>query len=345
MRAAILRNGSMVVDDVADPVPGLGQILVRTLACGICGSDLHFAQHGQAVVDLTAQAGLVDEVVSGPVLDLSRDVIMGHEFSAEVLEVGPDTIGPEPGAVVVSMPVMLTDTGVSPTAYSNEYPGGFAERMLLSAPLVLEVPNGCSPRRAAMTEPTAVGLHAVAKSGIAAGQSALVVGCGPVGLAVISALKLAGVEVIVASDLSPRRRDLALLMGAGVVVDPVVEPAMDAWRRADGVLPLVIFEAVGIPGMLQSIMRDAPRSSLIVVVGVCMQPDSFQPFFGTAKELSLQFVLAYDPMEFARALRVIAEGAIDVDPLITGSVGIEGVPGAFEDLANPEAHAKIVVEP
>ena len=81
------------------------------------------------------------------------------------------------------------------------------------------------------------------------------------------------------------------------------------------------------------------------IVGVCMEPDRVQPFIGISKELTIRFALAYDPMEFGQALHAIAEGEVDVDPLITGVVPIEGVPQAFEDLADPEAHAKIVVEP
>ena len=97
--------------------------------------------------------------------------------------------------------------------------------------------------------------------------------------------------------------------------------------------------------MLDAAMRDAPRGAQILVVGVCMQPDTVRPMLAVGKELNLQFVLGYDPMEFAETLRRIAEGELDVTPLITGSVPIDGVPEAFADLAHPDAHAKILVEP
>ncbi len=141
------------------------------------------------------------------------------------------------------------------------------------------------------------------------------------------------------------RRSLALTMGAHEVVDPAVEPAMDAWRRHGARLPMVLFEAVGAPGMLDAAMLDAPRNSQILVVGVCMQPDTVRPMLAVSKELNLQFVLGYDPLEFAETLRRIAEGELDVSPLITGSVPIEGVPDAFVELAHPDAHAKILVQP
>jgi threonine dehydrogenase-like Zn-dependent dehydrogenase len=83
----------------------------------------------------------------------------------------------------------------------------------------------------------------------------------------------------------------------------------------------------------------------ILIVGVCMQPDTVRPMVAIGKELNLQFVLGYDPMEFAETLRRIAEGEVDVAPIITGSVGIDAIPDAFLALADPDAHAKILVEP
>jgi 2-desacetyl-2-hydroxyethyl bacteriochlorophyllide A dehydrogenase len=346
MKAAILRDGQMVVDDVADPVPGEGQVLVQTKACGICGSDLHAAQHADRMVEMTKEAvASAGDASSLFGFDTGRNLVMGHEFAAEVIEAGPGAVGPQPGATVVSLPVVADQRGIHAVGYSNEYPGGYAERMLLSAGLLLEVPNGLDARRAALTEPMAVGVHAVNRADIAPGTAALVIGAGPVGLAVIAALKLKGIEPIVAADFSARRRDLATTMGAHEVVDPREEPAIDAWRRVDGRHPLVIFEAVGVPGVIDQAMRAAPHQTQIVVVGVCMETDHVQPFMGITKELTVKFSMAYDPMEFASTLQSIAEGQIDVAPLVTGTVGIDGVPQAFADLANPETHAKIVVEP
>jgi threonine dehydrogenase-like Zn-dependent dehydrogenase len=229
--------------------------------------------------------------------------------------------------------------------YSNDVPGGYGELMVLSAAMVLPVPNGLATAHAALTEPMAVGLHAVAKARLEAHDAALVMGCGPVGLAVIAALKLRGVEPIVAADFSPLRRTLAERMGAHVVVDPAVRSGIAAFREVADLRPAVVFECVGVPGVLRQVMRDAPLGARIVVAGVCMEDDVIKPVFGINKELSVQFVLGYTPDEFAQTLQAIADGRIDVAPLITGHVGIDGVPGAFETLAQPDAHAKILVEP
>jgi threonine dehydrogenase-like Zn-dependent dehydrogenase len=146
-------------------------------------------------------------------------------------------------------------------------------------------------------------------------------------------------EHIVAADFSHTRRRLAETMGAHQSIDPAQGSPFDT------VKPAVVFEAVGVPGVINDVFRRAPRGSRLVVAGVCMEPDTVLPFFGTAKEINVQFVLAYDPAEFAESLRAIAEGEIDVGPLITGEVGLDGVGAAFDELAKPDTQCKILVTP
>ncbi|MGB6514295.1 zinc-binding dehydrogenase [Mycobacterium sp.] len=339
MRASVLREGRMVYrDDVPDPVPGPGQVLVAVRSCGICGTDLHFAAHGDEMLALSDQ--LAGSMGAGVMkVDLNNDVFMGHEFSAEVLEAGPDTDTHPPGTLVASIPVLLSSGGVEPILCSNSTLGGFAERMLLSAPLLLPIPNGLDPKHAALAEPMAVGLHAVNKSNIQRGETALVLGCGPIGIAIIAALQARGVETIVAADFTPKRRELAATMGAHQTVDPAQGSPFDT------VTPALVFEAVGVPGIVDDVLLRAKPGTRLVVAGVCMQPDTVHPFFAIAKEINVQFVLAYDPNEFADSLRAIAEGDIDVTPVITGDVGLEEVGAAFDDLADPERHCKILVTP
>lgn len=348
MKAAVLRDGEVVVrDDAPEPEPQLGQVLVEVKACGICGSDLHFVDHGAEMLELGDQMkGMPDLGEMAPAKpDLSRDIYMGHEFSAEILEVGPGTDALPVGTTVTSIPILMGVSSIQPIVYCNDIPGGYSERMLLSASMLLEVPNGLDAKHAALTEPMAVGLHAVNKSAIAQGEGALVMGCGPVGLAVIAALAQRGVEPIVASDFSPARRALATTMGAHVTVDPADESAFDSWAREAKGKPVVVFEAIGVPGILREIMREAPQNARVTVVGVCMGHDTVVPYFGITKELEIRFALGYDPDEFGSCLRAIAEGEIDVTPMITGEVPIEGVPQAFADLGDPEQHCKILVVP
>ncbi|MCV7410887.1 alcohol dehydrogenase [Mycobacterium florentinum] len=337
MRASVLRDGRMVLrDDLPEPVPGPGQVLVAVRSCGICGSDLHFAAHGSQVLAMTEQAGAG---AGGLAVDLSRDIFMGHEFSAEILEAGPDTETHPAGTMVTSLPILLSAKGFDPIVYSNSTLGGYAERMLLSALMLMPIPNGLDPRHAALTEPMSVGLHAVNKSNIERGETALVIGCGPIGIAIIAALRVRGVESIVAADFSPKRRELAAAMGAHQVLDPAQGSPFDSVKAK------VVFEAVGVPGIIDDIFRRARHGTRLVVAGVCMQPDAMHPFFGIAKEINVQFVLAQTPEEFAESLRSLAEGEIDVSPMITAEVGLDGVGTAFDDLADPERHCKILVTP
>jgi len=358
MRAAVMRDSKMVVDDVAMPEPQPGEVLVKTLACGICGSDLHTLKHAHKLVAASEESG------GGFNMDLNRDVVMGHEFCAEILDYGPGTEKRfKEGTRVCSMPVTVRPSGVCAVGYSNEVPGGYSENMVLFEPLLLEVPNGLDTNLAALTEPTAVGFHAVEMANLGKHEVPLVIGCGPVGLAVIMALKLKGLGPIIAADFSPRRRALAEEVGADIVINPAEHSPYTKWsevasKDVDGSdmppNPLsgaatfrdgVYFECVGVPGVIDQMMAGAERGTRIVVVGVCMEQDQIKPLTAINKELNIQFVLAYTPEEFAASLLNIAEGNVNVEPMITGTVSIDDVPNAFEELGDPEVHAKILVKP
>lgn len=359
MRAAVCRHGKIVTDIVPDPEPKEGEALVNSLMCGICGTDLHAFKHSDQLMDAAKRQG------TSPMFDPAQDLVFGHEYVAEIIDYGPNTQGRfKAGTRVVSMPFVFTATGASAVGLSNAYPGGYGEKMALTEALLMEVPNGLSTERAALTEPMAVGMHAVVKSRINPKEEVpLVIGCGPVGLAVIAALKIKGAGPIIASDFSAKRREFALAMGADIVVDPAenspykswldkVSPdndggnALDAAMGLGGAMPgAVIYECVGVPGVIQDIILNSTKDARIIVVGACMLTDNFEPWDAINKELSLQFVVAYAPEEFGACLHHIAEGEINVDPIITDIVPMDGVAEAFTALASPEKHAKILVNP
>lgn len=349
MRATIFRKGRLVVDTLPDPIPQTGQVLVRTLACGICGTDLHVMRDGPHMMEQFRRAGVARD------LDFARDVVLGHEFCCEVVDYGPSTTKTfAPGTRVTALP-----TGIG---LSNTRSGGFGELMLIDADRLLAVPNGLAPEEAALTEPMAVGVHAVAKARPEKGELPLVIGCGPVGLSVIAALKLAGCAPIIAADFSPRRRQLAELMGADIVIDPGTHSPYAAWRdlAAQKGEPLLvgnllslgassrgalIFECAGVPGVLETILENAPVHARIVMVGACGRTDHFEPMIATLKEVNIQFAVSYTAEEFARTLRHLADGDIDVARMVTAKVGAAEVSTAVEWLARPDDHVKIVVEP
>jgi threonine dehydrogenase-like Zn-dependent dehydrogenase len=166
---------------------------------------------------------------------------------------------------------------------------------------------------------------------------------------------------VLAADFSPTRRRLAEAFGADEVIDPAAESPHDRWsafgvaktvmERAGAAMfggeikDPVIFEAVGVPGMLQSLIADAPPRSRIVVVGVCMHSDTIEPFMAVTKEIEFRFSFGYTPAEFAATLERLAAGMPGADRLVTSSVDLAGAPGAFETLRTPGEHGKILVTP
>ena len=338
MRAAVTRIGGVEVEEIEEPAPGPGQVLVRTLACGICGSDLH------AAADLRRFAGLVADA-GGPgglgALDPERGVVFGHEFCAEVLDFGPGTERAlRAGTRVCSVPVIAGPDGLEGIGYSNRYPGGLAERMVLQEALLLPVPDGLTTEVAALTEPLAVGEHAVQLARLTGEEACLVIGCGPIGLAVIAALKARGQGPVLAADFSAPRRRLAELLGADEVIDPAEVPPFERLGRRDA----VVFEAVGVPGVLREIVRRAPPRARVVVVGVCMEPDQIDPFHAVTKELEVRFSFGYRPEEFAATLERLGRRELPVEELVSRTVGLDGVAEAFAALGDA-ALGKVLVRP
>jgi len=323
-------------------VPGAGQVLARVRACGVCGSDLHFARFAEEMLRISRASG----AAGWDSTDLDTGIVMGHEFVAEVVESGPGVTGWPPGARVVSVPVLVGVDGPGGThsiGYSSRFPGAYGEYVLLSTPLLLRVPGNVPDRIAATTEPCAVGLHAVREAQIRAGERAVIMGAGPIGLMTLLWLKHDGVVHVTVSDPAPARRQLAARLGADLVLDPSGLDLSARLSSEAGGAPPVVFECVGVPGTLQQAMDLVERMGRVIVAGVCMTADQITPLTGTRKQLTLTFVLAYTAAEFAEALAAIGSGAIDPSPLVTRAVSLDQLPAAFQSLADP-ADCKVVLE-
>ena len=190
----------------------------------------------------------------------------------------------------------------------------------------------------------AVGLHAVNKANITGREAIVIIGAGPVGLAIITALKHTNAGPIIVSDFAEGRRKLAERIGADIVVDPNETSPFDLpeiRQKSD----TTVFECVGVPGMIDRLFLDAPQNSKLMIVGVCLQSDQIRPLIAINKELSLHFLLGWSMEEFTTSLNNIADGTFDVSPLVTDRVSLDGVAQAFERLATPNEHAKILVKP
>lgn len=339
MQAVLMERGRLWVDEIDMPEPGPGEVLVSTKACGICGSDLHAAQHTTDFVETSIETGGAFKLTT------YEPVVMGHEFCAEIVDYGPATERKLPiGQLVCSIPVLLRpDRNYLSVGYSDQIPGGFGEQMLLTESMLQPVPAGTPASAAALTEPLAVGYHAVMKADLQGGEAVIVLGCGPVGLAVITALKAQGHGPVIAADFSSGRRQFAQSQGADYVCDPAEE---DAFQHSDlRGKPLVVFECVGIPGVIDDVFVRAPQDTRIVVVGVCLQTDHIRPLVAINKEIALQFVLGYTASEFQQSLMAIADGRFDVAGLISHEISLNEVPQTFEALKDPERYAKVIVRP
>src|SRR3954454_13764409 len=377
MRAVACQKSSLDLVDLPSPVAGEGHVVLDVVRCGICGSDLHARHHADDLAAVAAEIGYPDLMRS------EDQVVMGHEFSGRVAWYGRRTRGRiDVGAPVVALPLIRMNGRGHAIGLAAAAPGGYAEQVVVEESLMFAVPDGLDPAMAGLTEPMAIGWHAVRRGDVKKNAVAIVIGCGPIGLAVICALKARGVKTVVASDLSAARRSLASACGADVVVDTAVEspygaagdrghlttlPAavdllvdtmtklrrVPAWhhvfrtaeRLGAGPKAPVVFECVGVPGIIDAIVAAAPLWSRVVVVGVCMGPDRIRPSMAINKEIDLRFVLGYSPVEFRDTLHMLADGTLDAKPLVTGTVGLDGVDGAFASLASPDLHAKILIDP
>lgn len=360
MKAMVLRGTELFVEDVPRPVAGEGQVLAKVLACGICGSDLHAARFMSTMI-ATARASRRRSWYNE---DENAGIVMGHEFVAEIVEAGPGAEAWPVGTRVTSMPILLDPSapnGMQSIGYSPVVPGAYSEYIVLSVPLLLKVENHVSNMLAATTEPCAVGLHAVREARLRDNETALVMGAGPIGLMTLIWLKKEGVRYVAVSDPSPERRALAAHFGANRVINPnetdVAEQlSKDLFITREGkedvsyggglisAAPDVVFECVGVPGTLQKAMELVQMRGRVVVVGVCMQPDTITPLLGINKQISLQFVLGYNAQEYAETLAAFTDGSIDTRPLVTRSVSIDELPATFRALAEP-TDCKVIVVP
>ena len=219
MRAVVARKKELIVETIADPTPGPGQVVVKSLSCGICGSDLHALHSFARMRELSIRSSFED--LPSPQTDPDADMVFGHEFCAEIVAHGPQTTGElAVGSRVCSIPFIPQPPAGVAIGYSNDLPGGFAEYMVLSEMMLVPVPDGVPTDHAALTEPFAVGAHAVNTAKPGPDDVYVVVGCGPIGLSVIASLKADGLGPVVAADFSPARRRLAESLGADVLVDP-----------------------------------------------------------------------------------------------------------------------------
>jgi threonine dehydrogenase-like Zn-dependent dehydrogenase len=351
MRAFSLKNGELAVREVPRPVPESGQILVRTLACAICASDHHYVDHLEV-----ARADKSGMRVDAP----DQDVVMGHEFCAEIVEYGPDTEREWPlGTRITALPMLMSPRGHSRIiGMAPDACGGFGEYFVVNEFLAKPVSDTIPVEVIALNDAMAVGWY-YTRVGTAGnpkqGAIPMVIGLGAIGMSCVAALKQRGAGPIVAADFSEARRALALEMGADVVVDPAVESPYAAWRRvawgsADEVhdrivlsaLPVqVIYECVGIDGVLAEIVESCEIGTRIMSAGSAPS-DTIPSTVAHMKGIALQFGGGPQLEDWYGCLELVLAGELDPRPLIGEVITLDELPAAFERARSSSAPIRIV---
>jgi (R,R)-butanediol dehydrogenase/meso-butanediol dehydrogenase/diacetyl reductase len=340
MKAAVFKNieSALRIEAVDKPSPGRGELLLKVRACGICASDLHAAKI----------AGI-----------LPPDTIMGHEFIGEVEAIGEDVHGWAIGQRATALPDLscgvcamcmqgrFRDCSQNlPLGFVPQAAGAYAEYVRVTADNSLPIGDKISDADAAMIEPLAVGYDAVRRGRIKAADRVLVIGAGPIGLTVVQWCRFVGAEHVVASDLVASRLEVAKQVGATAVIDARESGDVIAtYRRETGAEPNVIVEVVGAPGMIQRCIDMAPRGARIVVVGVCMQPDTIVPVVAIQKALDISFCYGYTREDWAFIVSMIEQGRIDPSTIVTAKVGFAEFSETFEMLKKPSDQLKVLLVP
>lgn len=323
-------HAPLAFQTLPDPTPDAGQVVVKVGRCGICGSDLHMTedaaygcQHGE---------------------------VLGHEFAGEVVALGREVEGLRMADLVSVIPLM--SCGACERCRKGEVQwcarfglqgGGYAEYALTRPNQCIKLPADLSLADGAIVEPLAVALHGVNLSGLQAGNKALVLGAGPIGLAVAFWAKRLGATVAV-QDIADYQRDRALGMGADVFVvdsqDPIGSAEQGLGSRAD-----VVFECVGIPGLIDQAVQQVKNRGTVLLLGLCTQPDPINSFAMLSKEVRLVTSAFFTVPEYQASLDALAEGAVEPRLLVTDTISLADTPDVFESLKRRTSQCKVLIAP
>ena len=343
MKAAVFKaiGTPLVIEDVPDPEPGPTDLILKVKACGICGTDLHWSEN-------THPGWRV----------LHPSAVMGHEFAGEVVEAGRELRGQwQAGDRVCAQPFIgcgrcaacLAGRGFrceEVTARASlGLTGAYAEFTRIGASETLRLPEAVTFRDGALVEPLAVGLNAVNKARLEAGDTVLIIGAGPVGMSVALWCRFFGARHVIVSDLVRTRAERAAKFGATSVIDASREDVASRVEQISGGAPQVVFDCVGVPGTLQLAIDYAPNDSRVVVVGLCMAADTFSPAVAITKALEITFTFVYRKRDFEIVLDLLGNQRIDVSGMVTDGVGFDAFPSVFEELKKPSNQIKVMLEP
>lgn len=340
MRAAIFHEAGqpLSIETVADPQPAADQVVIAVSGAGICGSDLHVTQF----------PGI-----------MPAGTILGHEYAGTIVTLGSGVSGDwKVGDRVTALPLFPCRQCEACDAHlpalcpngrfagnSLDAPGAYAEYVAARADMLQRLPSGVSDDEGAMVEPLAVGHHIVDRAELPHGAAVLVLGGGPIGAAVTLFARAAGARHVVVSEPGMARRERCLNLGATAVIDPRSEDVAARFAALTGSAPQVVFECVGLPGMLHDAVMLCGLRGRVVVAGVVFAEDHLPPLAALGKEVTILYSQAYAERDFAAVIDALAKREIDVAPLHTATVSLDELPEAFENLRNNPAQCKVLIDP
>lgn len=334
MRAMLFKapGQPLAVETVPDPEPGDGEVVVRVSRCGVCGTDLHST--------------------SGHGMSLPANSQLGHEYAGEVVALGKGIERLKLGDHVAAMPVVgcgrceACRTGIDVLCQNwKGFGAGLSEYARVSERGATHLPKTISVADGALVEPLAVGARAVRLADPKADDRILIIGPGPIGLAVLFWLRDRGVENVAMLASSGRRRDLAGRMGGEKFIIEG-DAAGDEVREILGGAPDIVFEAAGVPGVLPRAISLVRPQGKIVALGFCMQPDPIVPAMALMKDVSIRWSVTYTRDDFAACADALDRRGEMARAMVTDAVGFGGAPEAFEAFRKGEGGGgKLLIDP
>lgn len=322
----------LVVENVPDPTPGEGEVVVKVGRCGICGSDLHMSED--------------------PAFGAGPGEVFGHEFAGEVVALGKGAAGVALGDLVSVIPLKSCGTCAHCRAGEVQWctgfglqGGGYAEYAVTRPNQCVALPKAASLADGAIIEPLAVALHGVRLSGLQRGDSVLVLGAGPIGLAVAFWARRMGAAKVAVQDIADWQRSRALEMGADAFIVDAADPVAASDRAFGGVKPDVVFECVGVPGLIAQAVQQVRNRGTILLLGLCTRPDTVNTFAMLSKEVRLVTSAFFTRQDFQDALDALSAGAAEPGLMVTGTIGLDDVPQVFEGLKRRTHQCKVLIQP
>lgn len=327
--------------DVAEPTPRASGIVVEIAYCGICGTDIHAFRSGDPY-----NPAICGHEWSGTVSAAGREVRHLAEGDRVVVAIGAACgrcAACRAGHTRHCTKVFLSSIGRDASSPAH---GGFAARIAIDADRVVKTHPRIDDMSAAQVEPATVALHAVRHSGMRIGDTAVVQGAGPIGLATLQWARLAGASSVIVVEPDQRRRLLAAELGATATLSPLEADETRIRDLTSGLGADVVFECVGRPESIQDAADRCRRGGSICLIGLSESPATIQPASWLVKEISLTAALAYLHEEFAMAMSMIADGRFATEPMHTSTVPLTDLANVFAELARGTSNEiKVLVDP